>query len=143
MKNLNKQPDYGVSIRNPNKEPYQIFIKLKVNDFYPGSGAKVPLTLLGVTIVQTFEYSSKTIKLCALKFFQMKNNTKSHYKLLKSASLVLGQLRNLPVKIEEICFPIIVQILDKIKLFLRKITNSMHDFSYKIITFCQNDLKNI
>ena len=46
MKNLNKEPNYGTSIRNPNQEPYQIFIKLKVNDFYPGSGAKVPLALL-------------------------------------------------------------------------------------------------
>ena len=46
MKNLNKEPDYGTSIKDSNKEPYQIFIKLKVNDFYLGSGAKVPLALL-------------------------------------------------------------------------------------------------
>ena len=72
---------------------------------------------LGVIIVQTFEYSSKTIKMCAHKYFLVKNNTKSHYKLLKSASLVPGQLRNLPVKIEQICFPFNVQILNKIKLF--------------------------
>ena len=57
-----------------------------------------------------------------LKFFQVINNTKVLYKLLKSPTLVPGQLRNLSVKIVQIEPLTLAKYWAKLNFFFEKIS---------------------
>ena len=79
----------------------------------------------------------------ALKFLFMKNNIEVLYKLLKSAILVPGQLRNLPVKIGQIALLILSKCWVKLNFFFEKTLISYMIYTFKIITFYQNDPRDI